>query len=458
MLAGGLIFLFPMAFSKFQSIALEILGLVLIVLSVVFLSPAAQWPGWQAMIPVMGAVLVIYAARGDSLITGNRVMQFIGAISYSLYLWHWPIFVGLNYADMVNSHFVIMAGIALLVICAIGSYYLIETPSRSGALFRPAITLSDVRLLVGYGVLCSSICVAGLAMIFLGGVPGRMSPVVVNADSEKLNRNSRQRECNVTVSQNPKSPECVFGGNQKNIGLIVVGDSHANATVTAVAAAVANANSGVLYLGADGCSFIQGLSTRRFPTCAKYNADISDLIARNYPDIPVLVINRTSAGLLGPNEKGKTAVSYLGDTSSMDEKFPALFKQHYKKTICDLAERRVVYVLDPIPEMGESVPQTLIRNKLFHQIDTDVGIRLHEYQQRHKQVRAMNRELAQACGVRLLDPLSYLCDADMCWGSANGRSLYYDDDHLSEWGNRRLVPLFSQIAIREKSIHEKTMH
>ena len=206
MLAGGLIFLFPMAFSKFQSIALEILGLVLIVLSVVFLSPAVQWPGWQAMIPVMGAVLVIYAARGDSLITGSRVMQFIGAISYSLYLWHWPIFVGLNYADMVNSHFVIMAGIALSVICAIGSYYLIETPSRSGALFRPATTLSDVRLLVGYGVLCSSICVAGLAMIFLGGVPGRMSPVVVNADSEKLNRNSRQRECNVTVSQNPKSP------------------------------------------------------------------------------------------------------------------------------------------------------------------------------------------------------------------------------------------------------------
>lgn len=450
MLAGGLIFLFPMAFSKLQSIALEILGLVLIVFSVVFLSPAAQWPGWQAIIPVMGAVLVMYAARVESLITGNRVMQFIGAISYSLYLWHWPIFVGLNYTDMANNHLWIMAGIATSVICAIGSYYLIETPSRSGTLLRPVITLSDVRLLVGYGVLCCSICVAGLAVLFFGGVPGRMSPVVVNADSEKLNRNPRQRECNVTVSQNPKSPQCIFGSQSKNIALVVIGDSHANAIVTAVAEAVAKDNSGVLYLGADGCSYVQHLSTKFFPACAKYNADVAALLAKDYPDIPVLIINRATAALVGPNEESKPAISYIDNTPSTDENFSRLFKQRYITTLCDMASTRAVYVLNPIPEMGVDVPQTLIRNQLFHHADADIGISLQDYYQRHKEIRAINQEQVQACGAKILDPVPYLCDDKMCWGSVGGRSLYYDDDHLSEYGNRRLVPLFSQIQIEQK--------
>lgn len=450
MLAGGLIFLFPKVFSKPQAMTLEVVGLALIFSSIALLSPSAQWPGWQAIIPVLGAAMVIYAARNESVITGNKLMQFIGAISYSLYLWHWPVYVGLNYTDMTDSSLWVFAGIIFSVICAVGSYYLIEAPSRKGATARPKIKLSDARALAGYSVLCGGICAAGLAMVFFNGVPERMNPIVVNADSEKLNRNPRQRECNVTVSQNPKSPECVFGSNPHNISLIVVGDSHANATITAVAEAVAKDNSGVLYLGADGCSFVQGLSTKFFPACAKYNADIAALVASDYPDVPVLIINRATAVLVGPNEESRVAISYIGETPSTDEKFPALFKQSYITTLCDMAEKRAVYVLDPIPEMGVDVPQTLIRNQLFHQIDTDIGITLQEYHQRHKEIRSINQEFVQACGAKVLDPVPYLCDEKMCWGSVDGRSLYYDDDHLSEYGNRQLVALFSQIVTDQK--------
>ncbi|MFC3115982.1 acyltransferase family protein [Cellvibrio fontiphilus] len=452
MLAGGLIFLFPRRFSKLQALALELGGLALIVASILLLSPTAQWPGWQAIIPVAGAILLIYAARNESPVTGNKPMQFIGTISYSWYLWHWPVYVGLNYVDLNSEPLWLAIGIAGSVVLALGSYYLIEAPTRGAPKVtpKPVKASSGMGALTGYALLCSSVCALGIGVLLLQGVPARMDPIVVHADSEKSNRNPRQRECNVTVSANPKSPECVFGADPHKVSLVVIGDSHANATITAVAEAVASNDGGVLYLGADGCSYVQGLSTKFFPACAKYNAEIATLLDKNYPDIPVLVINRATASLLGPNEQVRPSLSYVGDTPSTHEQFAQLFKQSYVKTLCDVAADRAVYVLDPIPEMGVDVPQTLIRNQLFHRQTADIGVSLQEYYQRHQEIRALNRGLVQACGAKILDPVPYLCDDTMCWGSVDGRSRYYDDDHLSEYGNRQLVALFAQILTDRK--------
>lgn len=450
MLAGGLIFLFPRAFSRPQALVMEVGGLALIFLSIALLSPTAQWPGWQAIIPVAGAILLIYAARNESPVTGNGVMQYIGAISYSWYLWHWPVYVGLNYLDLNKEPLWLAAGIAFSVICALGSYYLIEAPSRGAPKIKPLPRRSSLPALAGYGFACSSIAAVGLAVLLMQGVPARMDPIVVHADKEKSNRNPRQRECNVTVSANPKSPECVFGADPHKVSLIVVGDSHANATVTAVAEAVAKKAGGVLYLGADGCSYVQGLSTKFFPACAKYNAEIAELLEKRYPQVPVLVINRATASLVGPNEQARPSLSYLGDTPSTDQQFPDLFKQSYVKSLCGLATNRALYVLNPIPEMGVDVPQTLIRNQLFHEQSADIGISLQDYYQRHQEIRALNQGLVQACKAKILDPVPYLCDQSMCWGSVKGRSLYYDDDHLSEYGNRQLVALFAQILSDRK--------
>jgi hypothetical protein len=52
---------------------------------------------------------------------------------------------------------------------------------------------------------------------------------------------------------------------------------------------------------------------------------------------------------------------------------------------------------------------------------------------------------AAQCGVKILDPLPYLCQDGRCWGSKDGRPIYYDDDHLSEYGNKLLVPMFKEV-------------
>ena len=58
---------------------------------------------------------------------------------------------------------------------------------------------------------------------------------------------------------------------------------------------------------------------------------------------------------------------------------------------------------------------------------------------------AAQDEAARRCGVTILDPTEQLCDTERCYGSRDLQPLYSDDDHLSEAGNKLLVPMFSRI-------------
>jgi hypothetical protein len=98
----------------------------------------------------------------------------------------------------------------------------------------------------------------------------------------------------------------------------------------------------------------------------------------------------------------------------------------------------------PIPEMKVPVPQFMARYKMMRS-DQRVSIPLTEYYSRHQFVFALQDEAKKRCGVEILDPLPYLCDKERCYGDLNGRPLYFDDDHLSEFGNKILVPMFAKI-------------
>ena len=94
--------------------------------------------------------------------------------------------------------------------------------------------------------------------------------------------------------------------------------------------------------------------------------------------------------------------------------------------------------------MGVDVPKTLSRRMNFG-MKGEVSISLAEYRRRNAWVWAAQDAARNTCGIRILDPTPYLCDAGRCYGSKNGRPLYYDDDHLSEFGNKVLVPMFAQV-------------
>ncbi|MOA19725.1 hypothetical protein D3C78_1401290 [compost metagenome] len=94
--------------------------------------------------------------------------------------------------------------------------------------------------------------------------------------------------------------------------------------------------------------------------------------------------------------------------------------------------------------MMVNVPKTISRSLIFGKAE-EVSISIDDYYKRHAFVWSVQDEAARRCNVRILDPLPYLCSEGRCRGAKDGRPLYYDDDHLSEYGNKLLTPMFRQV-------------
>ena len=94
--------------------------------------------------------------------------------------------------------------------------------------------------------------------------------------------------------------------------------------------------------------------------------------------------------------------------------------------------------------MDVDVPKTMGRARILG-LDTSISITLDAYHRRHAFLWAAQDLAAQRCGVRILDPLPYLCGEDQCWGASGGLPSYYDDDHLSQHGADLLIPMFRKI-------------
>jgi peptidoglycan/LPS O-acetylase OafA/YrhL len=133
---------------KIQS-AQSLLGLVLVALGVTLISKQSAFPGWWALLPTLGAVLLINAgpkALVNRYLLSNKLMVWIGLISYPLYLWHWPI---LSFLRIIESEVpkveLRIAALAVSFILATLTYHLVEKPIRFGfrSKAKPTIPSND---------------------------------------------------------------------------------------------------------------------------------------------------------------------------------------------------------------------------------------------------------------------------------------------------------------------------
>lgn len=100
MLFGGVAYAYPFVFKEAQKKYIAGVGITLIALSYIFISANTAWPGYLAILPVLGSYLVISANTQSSIITNNVISQAIGKWSYSIYLWHWPVAVYMKKNDL----------------------------------------------------------------------------------------------------------------------------------------------------------------------------------------------------------------------------------------------------------------------------------------------------------------------------------------------------------------------
>ncbi|WP_027682683.1 acyltransferase family protein [Rhizobium leguminosarum] len=437
MATGGLVCLFSHRFRPSRSA--QIAGIVLVSLSVVIIKDGLAWPGLATFFPVLGAALVIAAGDNRSLPRALACASPIGAASYSIYLWHWPITVGLHYFMIDKSPAVISAGILSSLVLGAISYQVIERPTM--ALLRPSGTIVNI----------AAISVAVLAGTYLAGSTYRSSvnrPIpagVKQAEEAAYDFNPRRDDC--LLFKGLEMPRCRYGDANGKLQAIVYGDSHADAIVTAVAAVQPSGG------------YVEEWSYASCPTIFEVNLVINDRPCPQFnewarermktlpPGIPIVIVNRFASYPLGDEGLDRPYIYFSRMVSTPDPDFISEYQRHLVATMCEIAAERPVYLLRPVPEMPYSVPSFLARSAMLSNV-VSAGIKRAAYNERTKIVDEAQDIASSQCGVNILDTSRYLCTASTCAANDGVAAFYFDNSHLSEAGNRKLVPMFAQVFKR----------
>lgn len=443
MMAGGVAYLYPFTLQENRRKILEWLGLALIVGSCFLISADNPWPGYLAIFPVFGSFLIIQAQRNNSFITGNIVFQKIGSWSYSIYLWHWPIVVIIYTLNLpsIYAYF----GMALSVLLGYLSYKYVERIKFSSYKnFKSLFSSKPIYIALITGLIGSTLFVKSGAITHY-----RLSDEQISI-IEQQKHDPRETVCGKVV--NGVSPRCTYGNGP--VKAIVIGDSHSQAQNVAIGERAALKGGSILSLGLSGCATVKDIyrvdATGANPNynCGKFVANAVNIARDEYPGVPVIIINRLSTYIHGRNEDLYPAAPDFFVDKVFTERNDAYFNNltgHMLNTICEIKENNPVYLMKPTPELGIHVPKTLFNNLTIFNDRDPIKIKREEYLKRQEVAFSMQEKAAMQCGVKILDPTDYLCDAVYCYGDIDGLPMYFDSNHLSSAGAARISPIYDEV-------------
>ncbi len=238
LLLGALVWLYPVTLSRRAALAATVIGHLVIAASIMLIQPESRWPGWLALLPTLGTLAILYANRPLPVLRG-RAVQGVGAISYSLYMWHWPALTLLYFMGETQTVLPSIVTLAALVPVCIGSYYLLEIRLRS-ALARSgtaqAAIAAAVVMLLG---------AAGAVLAVQGMVPGRAADLAQRDALVKRNAEAfldpsvtYWRACDRFEQQQRTGREAIPAACTSGPpgGVFLWGDSHAGALYPALRA------------------------------------------------------------------------------------------------------------------------------------------------------------------------------------------------------------------------------
>jgi peptidoglycan/LPS O-acetylase OafA/YrhL len=452
-------------FSSFVSQKITLAGLGMIATATLAYDDATPFPGISALLPCLGAACVIQGGKEQS--TVNRFLTappvvFTGLISYSLYLWHWPIIVFVRYwtADS-PSPTTTAAIIGVTFALAALSWRWIEQPIRRKTVFiaRPQI----------FAAAAASIVVTacfGVLIIIFDGLSGRL-PVAaqtIYAASKDVSRFSSPR---CFAGQEDHSPPteirqqdyCKIGADQNGkIDFVVWGDSHAASLAPALDLAARNNGRTGLLLGRGSCppllDFNTGSSNRqKIELCKQNNETVLRFIARN--GIPAVFLVARWPKYAHHSEFGNEGIFFDPNVAVILDDFSKPLIESLDATLAKLTSAGVkpVLVMD-VPEIGYNVPHALAKSIMT---GTKIEIAPKRATVARRQALALKilEDAATQYNVVFVDPTPQLCDNDFCRVVFGNTVLYADEDHLSLSGAKYVSPIFDSFFLDPRNFENQ---
>jgi peptidoglycan/LPS O-acetylase OafA/YrhL len=418
---------------------LSVAGIAMIAYGALAFSEQTAFPGLNALYPCIGAGLILYAGTGGHSFVGGflggRVVVWMGLISYSLYLWHWPLIVFARYFAIRDLTQIEKAAIvAASLLLATLSWRLVEQPFRGkqGILSRPAL------FGLSFAAMAAFIAI-GLSGHMSGGFPERLPDAVVKLASRQSEQDSYLQKCvDLPAQRIVRGDVCSLGDAMPadSPRFLLWGDSHGAALASAFDAAARRSGRAGLFVGKNACPPLAGIERHdSWHACGQTADAVLDLIRRDRRIDTVVLVGRWAFYARGTRygaEDGKPVVISPDGISGNQ----SAFRRGFEQTLLMLRERGVkVVLLAPVPEVGWHVPSGMARAALFDRSEI-TGPTLDAYRTRQRPVSETFDELTARFGVRVVDVVPVLCPGTTCLVERAGQPLYRDDDHLSVEGAR----------------------
>jgi peptidoglycan/LPS O-acetylase OafA/YrhL len=395
-------------------------GVALMLAPMFLYDEGTPFPGLAALPPCIGTALVIWATAGSEGILKRllswRPVVFVGAISYSLYLCHWPVKVFTQYwfTGLYSPLWMRLAIVPLSFVLAWLSWRYVETPFRT----RRRQLLSR-RIFGGAALAGMATFLAGASIAENKGLPTRFPAQVARYDAAYHDRPEIE-EADLTTEAAERGDIPVVARGHGEESILIWGDSHARVASPAVESACGQLN--VTAFRASRSETAPLLDWKN-DDIRRHNAAVFRWVEQHHPTI-VLLVARWERVLRSP-----------ADEASLTSTVAAL-----EATGVEVALMRQV------PSQRRDVPKSLARAALLGDAPQSVGVRVKDHNMfTRRSNEIIDRVARKNPLLKVLDPVPYLSRAGHCFAEQDGRPVYYDYQHLTRFGAQFLTPLFANL-------------
>ncbi|MBN8965288.1 MAG: acyltransferase, partial [Rhizobiales bacterium] len=381
-------------------------GATLIGIAIVAYDASTLFPSWRALLPALGAALVILSglAFPQNIVArclAVRPMTFIGLISYSWYLWHWPALSLVRITRMGETSLLVdcVMGGAVGFVLACLSYRYIELPIRT--LRRERRITWPSRKIFGAGI------AAGISTALIGGLLGFAGNIWLTgfiATKYGLEGKPRSRSvCRVTDAATIPA-ECTQGRIA-----VLLGDSHAAAMFDSLSENAKSLGTNLIYVGRGGCDpllLVKPDAPSRY-RCADLLSAFSQMLTLR----PKTVI---------------VTPPWVGNSRD-----PALWRELFSHF--DPSTRILVIGLPP-PMPAPTLACIVLSDRYLADRSRCTGSRPQAQSLRALIMDAVRSGAAGFSNIRIVDPIDLFCDEKICRPFKGDQVFYKDQTHLETPG------------------------